>query len=88
MREKASAMSSALVRLCGFWRLLRREVIGVYWEDCCRVEVMMSRPIVGIYCAPNQRSEMMHVSAHLPGLRPDAHSGKWTRSTPIIILFH
>ena len=35
-------MSSALIGVCAFRRLLRREVIGVYWEDCFSVEDMIS----------------------------------------------
>ena len=35
-------MSSALVGVCALRRVLRREVIGVYWDDCFSVEDMFS----------------------------------------------
>lgn len=43
-------MSSALVGVCVFRRLLRRDVIGVYWEDGCPVEDMVNCTVVSGLC--------------------------------------
>lgn len=43
-------MSSALVGVCGFRRLLRRDVIGVYREDGCPVDDMVNCTLVSGLC--------------------------------------
>ena len=79
MREKASAISSALVGVCGLWRLLRREVIGVYWEDWGPVEDMVMNALIpGLY--HRIRQGILHVF-EAQDLRPvgscKVHSHTW-----------
>lgn len=43
-------MSSALVGVCVFRRLLRRDVIGVYWEVWCPVEDIVTSSLIPSIC--------------------------------------